>query len=290
MDMTKKIKDFVLSNGMSLVGIASVDRFADITEGRKPEEILPGAKSVIVFGLHMPDGVVQAKFRAHESGNKAAESIYGRYGRTMVPSIRLIGVTYMLCHLIERETGMPSMPTMTGPWSLGRPFSHRHAAVAAGLGEFGWSKAVITPQYGPRVRWGAVITQLELTPDPLYNGEKLCRECGICVSKCPTNSIAAIGSGETESFKCADKLCSFGKVNFNACRTACYALTKATGADKDYLIVENPTDEDIENAVQAKGFTPGDTLRPPTWKCDLCIDYCPVGNWKERFEDKGLAK
>ena len=290
MDMTQRVKEYVLSCGMSLVGIASIDRFENVPAGRKPEEILPGAKSVIVFGNYISDGVVQAKFRAKEDGNKAAEAIYGRYGHTMVPSIHLIGATYMICHFIERETGLPALPTMTGPWSLGRSFSHRHAAVAAGLGEFGWNKAVITPKYGERVRWGAIVTQLELTPDPLYSGEKLCSECGLCVSKCPTGAVPPISDENAETFECAGKTFRYGKINFNACRTACYALTKATGGDKDYLTAENPTDDDIEAAVQSKGFAPGDTLRPPTWRCDLCMDYCPSGDWKKKFKDRGLAK
>ena len=290
MNMTQEVKDFVLKLGMSIVGIASTDRFDNVPEGRKPEEILPGAKSVIVFGLSIPDGVVQAKFRAIESGNKAAESIYGRYGHTTISSIELIGATYALCHFIENETGLPALPTMTGPWSLGRSFSHRHAAVAAGLGEFGWSKAVLTPEYGPRVRWGAVVTQLALEPDPLYSGEKLCRQCGICVKKCPTAALKPISAENAEHFVCGEKTEEFSNVDFNACRTACYALTKATGGARDYLAVSDPTDDDIENAVQAMGYTPGGTLRPPTWKCDLCMLYCPAGNWKKHFADKGLAK
>ena len=41
-------------------------------------------------------------------------------------------------------------------------FSHRHAAVLAGLGEFGLNNLLLTPQYGPRVRLDSVITTAEL--------------------------------------------------------------------------------------------------------------------------------
>ncbi len=288
MDMTNKIKEYVISCGMSLVGIASVDRFDDVPYGRKPTEILPGAKSVIVFGVHMLDGAVQAKFRALESGNQAAHSIYGRYARGTVPTVHLMCTTYSLCHFIERETKKTAMPTMTGPWSMGRPFSHRHAAVAAGLGEFGWSKAVLTPEYGPRIRWGAVITSLELDPDPIYSGEKLCRECMICAKKCPTQAIPVKSKENEETFVCGEKKHIHGKIDFNACRTACCALTEKTGGKIDYLKKSNPSDKDIEDAILYMGFEPGGTLRPPTWKCDLCIDYCPIGSWNERFASRGL--
>ena len=52
-------------------------------------------------------------------------------------------------------------------------FSNRHAAVRAGLGEFGLNNVVVTPEYGPRVRFNSVITQAELEPSPLLK-EKVC--------------------------------------------------------------------------------------------------------------------
>jgi NAD-dependent dihydropyrimidine dehydrogenase PreA subunit len=57
------------------------------------------------------------------------------------------------------------------PMSL---ISHRHAAVAAGLGEFGWNNLFMTPDAGPRVRLATVITTVELEPDPMYHGDPIC--------------------------------------------------------------------------------------------------------------------
>ena len=41
-------------------------------------------------------------------------------------------------------------------------FSHRHAAFLAGLGNFGVNNMLLTPEYGPRVRFGSVFTSAEL--------------------------------------------------------------------------------------------------------------------------------
>ena len=75
-------------------------------------------------------------------------------------------------------------------------FSQRHAAVRAGLGEFGLSGLVITPQYGPRVRYVSVITEAALEPDPLLK-EKVCMrgKCGgangpACQQKCANKAIS----------------------------------------------------------------------------------------------------
>ena len=63
-------------------------------------------------------------------------------------------------------------------------FSHRYAAVAAGLGAIGWSGNVMTPEYGARVYLSSVITDAELEPDrPLE--ENPCNRCNIYLKACP---------------------------------------------------------------------------------------------------------
>jgi epoxyqueuosine reductase QueG len=65
------------------------------------------------------------------------------------------------------------------------PFSHRHAATRAGLGEFGYNNVVLTPQFGPRQRFNSIITEAELTPDPLI-AEPICLRdnCLLCLKAC----------------------------------------------------------------------------------------------------------
>jgi len=62
-------------------------------------------------------------------------------------------------------------------------FSHRCAAVAAGLGRVGWSGNIITEEFGARVLFGSIITDAELKPDkPLKNNP--CIGCKICEKSC----------------------------------------------------------------------------------------------------------
>ncbi|HSR12812.1 MAG TPA: 4Fe-4S binding protein, partial [Thermodesulfobacteriota bacterium] len=68
-------------------------------------------------------------------------------------------------------------------------FSHRHAAVAAGLGEFGRQGLLLTPEYGVRQRLCSIITSAPLRPDPLYGGEALCDGCGACIAACPVSAF-----------------------------------------------------------------------------------------------------
>ena len=66
-------------------------------------------------------------------------------------------------------------------------FSHRHAAYCAGLGNFGLNNMLLTPQYGPRVRFASILTDCRTPRGPVLE-EPLCIQCGWCVSICPVDS------------------------------------------------------------------------------------------------------
>ncbi len=65
------------------------------------------------------------------------------------------------------------------------PFSHRHAATRAGLGEFGYNNVVLTPEFGPRQRFNSILTDAPLVPDPLIE-EPICLrdDCNLCQAAC----------------------------------------------------------------------------------------------------------
>jgi epoxyqueuosine reductase QueG len=76
-------------------------------------------------------------------------------------------------------------------------FSHRHAAVLAGLGEIGFSNLLITPQFGARLRLVSILTEVPLEPDQPYE-KSLCserqKECGkACIRSCPVEAISRDG-------------------------------------------------------------------------------------------------
>ena len=80
------------------------------------------------------------------------------------------------------------------------PFSHRHAAVRAGLGGFGFNDLVVTPEFGPRVRSMSVITQAELEPDPPITEELCLRdECRLWVDNCGVQGIPPLDDVDRES-------------------------------------------------------------------------------------------
>jgi len=66
-------------------------------------------------------------------------------------------------------------------------FSNKLAASLAGLGWVGKSCLLITPDRGPRVRWGTILTDAPLHPGKPV--EVRCGECVLCVEACPAGAF-----------------------------------------------------------------------------------------------------
>ena len=178
------------------VGIANIERFKDAPPDMSPFNIMPRAKSAVVFvnrilrgcyrgideGTHWPSYQAFGYAGLNHINSKSAYRI-GRFiesfGNEAVP----ISSSATL-----REFG-PRGPNPT-PGKPPREITMqiRIAATLAGLGEIGWSKVFMTEEFGPRQRIGVILTDAELEPDPMVIG-KLCDRCKRCVKECPGGAI-----------------------------------------------------------------------------------------------------
>ena len=67
-------------------------------------------------------------------------------------------------------------------------FQHKTAATLSGIGWIGKSACLITEEYGPRVRLGTVLTNMEALWDESITESK-CDVCNNCVKACPALAI-----------------------------------------------------------------------------------------------------
>ena len=311
MTLTEQIKAYVRGTlGMDAVGIAAPDALDDERAGHRPEDILPGAKSVIVFLKRVPDGIWQAAFRAREDGNADARSIYAAFGRELTPNLNLFFTGFNLAQYIERtyaHTAVPipagemqnvtptntPLPAFVGAKHLAWVLHPARAAVAAGLGEIAWNNAFVTAQFGPRQGIGLVVTTLPLDFDAPYTGPRLCRpeECGVCARVCPVGAIPAPG-GASEPYEIAGAEYATAAVNANACAVCSMAFRKEFSGKADVpdqILCDDPDDETLRQAYAEKPPAYWSLGHHPDYYCDLCRLYCPLGNWKERFGDAGFS-
>jgi epoxyqueuosine reductase len=203
MDLTSELSDMARTAGASLAGVAPVERFDGAPKSHHPRELLPGAQSVLTFGIRILDRVLEwpdllqgSPMIPEELRLEALRSLfYGRSGYDIIND-RLNHIALRLANHLE-DLGYPSLffPTTYGalPEKMGQVpgmFSQRHAAVRAGVGEFGLNNVVVTLRYGPRIRFNSVITAAPLTPSPILQAKAcLGADCNICVDECPAGAL-----------------------------------------------------------------------------------------------------
>ena len=189
-NLKNQIKDVFLSSGCDIVGMTNVERFKGAPEGRRPTDILPTARSVIVGAVHILDSVC----------DDLPETRYEYTNQFYVLNGTLGSVSTKVARLLE-DKGYRAIPIPAAYPRINKElmgvFSHRYAAVLAGLGEIGLSNLLITPQFGARVRLVSIITEVLLEPDQPFK-KSLCRErqkeCGkACVTCCPVETISLDG-------------------------------------------------------------------------------------------------
>ena len=118
-------------------------------------------------------------------------------------------------------------------------FQFRLAAVACGLGEIGWSKMLLTPEFGPLQRLAFLFTDAELEYDEMYSGPALCRKCGACVRECPGGCIPAINSGKKITVNLAGKICEWADIDM----WRCYAFYTHAGRYYNPFVPKEVFDE-----------------------------------------------
>jgi len=296
-EVVQQIKTFALTEArMDKVGIAGIERFNESPEGMHPTDFLPGCKSVIVFCTRLPDGAVSITYRTFEDLNYNVHGVYGAFGYVGAPNFNLLFANYKISRFVEKLTGCVAVPEPAGPTHGAKMMSLRHCAYAAGLGEFGWSSLMLTPEFGPRNRFGAVLTTAELPSDPMYSGPRLCdpSRCHVCEKLCPTGAIAPYVPGSERLVRSGGKEIGYGQTNWSKCRIMCHGTGRDYNESGTDLVPQRdwePLNEDLDVIGKYFDAHPRENFHQhsPSWKCGNCLSYCPVGSWYRRFRDTGLT-
>ncbi len=181
LELTQQVRDLALGQlDVDLLGVAPVDRLDGAPEGSRPTDYLPTARAVIVLALKIPDGAIKVAGRYDEEGKTLSPYMWYGY---IVPNWDLSEAAARLTKYLDKKgyAAIPFPPTgLLYKFGDRADLSHRHAAVAAGLGEFGLNGLLLTPDFGPRQRVVSIVTDAPLVPSPMYNGPALCRPdvCG----------------------------------------------------------------------------------------------------------------
>jgi len=101
---TERFKEYIKKEyDIDYVGIAAADALSEEPYGHRPEDVLPGAKSIIVLCRSIADGVIQARFRSFEGNVPSAYSSYASFGNNNAANFLLVDVVFNLANDIEKS-------------------------------------------------------------------------------------------------------------------------------------------------------------------------------------------
>ena len=252
--MKDAIKEFVRGMGVDDVGIAAVSDYHS-PKSPKIESVFPNAKAIIVMAYK--------ELSSCESPNMQV----AMNGRLDVMEFSR-SCNYKLARFLEKKFNAKAMSigvsyplemSSTTKGAIG-DVSLRHAAVAAGLGNFGRHNLVIHPEFGTRVVFTAVLCDLDLTSDAASHAD-LCTNCNACVEGCPAGALEQ--EGKTHIVKCLSNSQPYGlgpTIKF-------WSKFSSSSPEEQKAMVQH---EDFWKLYQAGfiGFQ---------YCCFKCLASCPIG-------------
>ena len=215
-----ELKTYAKERGADLIGIAPIERFAGLAPERHPASIFPEVKSVIVLGKRIPRGAL----RGVEEGTQF--STYSLYGYEWLENRFLSIVTLKTAEFLENNKWeaipMINLPVEMGPMGVavqpGNPapnvlIDFEDAAVRAGLGEIGYLRTFVTPQFGTRQRFYIILTDAVLDPTPVMQAG-ICERSKTFATYCP---LGAIDASKEETIEIAGKKMKVATIDFKTC-------------------------------------------------------------------------
>jgi len=221
-ELRQKISTYAKSIGFDLVGFSpakiegkylkafdewlekgcegEMEYMRKIEQRRDLSKILPGAKSVIVFGLNyyheQPDLP-----RGH---GRVARYAYGRdYHKVIGKKLKMIEK-----FIQEIAENPPLSSPLTKSYVDTGPILERALAEQSGIGRIGKNGCVISKEFGSWIFLSEIITTLDLNfsinnhhqslpaerwSDPSAPSFNVCGNCNKCMTSCPTGAIIAPG-------------------------------------------------------------------------------------------------
>jgi epoxyqueuosine reductase len=201
--LAQELRDLSIRDGADIFGIADADCYLEQTyRGNKPQDFMESVRSVVIVAMVIPSGSIDPlpKGRAEYTNT------------LMAATVVLRGMAFRLARRLEKRgfkaSIVPNEGSEFGYWyadkrTLMADLSVKWAAFHAGLGNYGINHLLLTPEYGPRVRLTAILTDAILEHGkakmPLVN-EK-CLTCQRCLRVCPVQALHA--SGEIDKIICS---------------------------------------------------------------------------------------
>lgn len=187
------IKEYVRSRGINIVGIADAQKLLLANPPRPVADLMPTAKSVIVMAVAHSLGAVYAPNIMLWTRNKMQTSrLLDRVAEEVGRDLENKGFLSLPVSADKPVEIFKINPATGKKFRQTRVLAHlslKHAAVSCGMGQIGRSNLLLTPEFGPHQRLGAIITEALLETDSPKDLD-LCDHCGKCEAACPSGALS----------------------------------------------------------------------------------------------------
>lgn len=220
-------------NGIYSYGTIPFSKCLPVKQWLYDECTAKGMKSVIIFAVPYKTG-------------KTSDDAYKMSAYARVFDYHKRFEQIFLSLIKDLENNFPGFKFVS--YADNSPINEKIAAANAGIGVIGNNTLLITNKYGSYVFLGSVVTDMET--GYTFTEAMKCKDCGKCVSACPTGALTASADGKINGF------------DYEKCMSY-ISQKKEKTAIEDELIVRN-------GAV---------------WGCDICQEVCPMNKDKSLTDD-----
>jgi epoxyqueuosine reductase len=180
MDLLKKIEDKLRDNGIVLFGTGFVEDKISSDLKSMPYAISIGMRYPYTIIDQIKDGPTITYFHQYRTMNANLDRC------------AIIAQSILLSNGYEAMYVPASQSDPKADYS--GIFSHKIAAIRAGLGFIGKNNLFLSNEFGPAVRLSTILTDMELD----ISAERIsgCNDCNECFSACPAGAIFGVMPNE----------------------------------------------------------------------------------------------
>lgn len=257
--LTQEIFQKARELGVDLISSCSREAFKDNPKAQEEiEKINPQTRSILVYAVRMVSSSLSSSEENIRIAQFSTKLLYGELER----------ITFALMkELDDRGYSSAPMPTyLPVPMTLESKglmaeLSLREIAYQAGLGTIGKNRLLITREFGPRVRLGAILTDAPLIAGKPIQ-EDFCTDCQLCLESCPTGSLNKEGEE-------AIMLCTRHHMKYGLPGLIRFAikLIKAPSEEEKIKLILSPEFWEYWQNLNTGIF----------YYCYNCLTACPIG-------------
>lgn len=185
-DLSTTVTELLKVYGASHVGICTIDTLAGGPPSADITYAMPTAKSAVVFAVPLNQDLIPGFLKKEDPLSHEKNSFQTN---VMAGGLSVWGANFFnqRGHAAITHAPNDNYRKDSPDWLKGMhpDISLRYLAVRSGIGYFGFSGNLITPDKGAGVILGCFLTEAKLEPtDPLPAADNYCDKCGLCMASC----------------------------------------------------------------------------------------------------------